>query len=232
MPSLPVSVPGFEAFGLSDLGAQTSLGGSLGVEARLPGHLTLGVTGYYQKLRVTDVRNIDIEQSTSLTDPDFLVARDGRAYGAELLLRRADIGRFFGWLAYTLSWSQRYDDNGVLGRSDWDERHILNLVAGSRLGRNYTVGARFHLNTGRWAPVLYGGGEYQELPTYYQIDLRAERRFVFDRFVMDVYVDLANVTRNPEVLQVDRANPYTDDRSVVQDQVKLVLPTIGLHGQF
>ena len=63
MPSLPVSVPGFEAFGLADYGAQTSLGGSLGFEKRLPGHLTLGVTGYYQKLRLTDVRNIDIDQN-------------------------------------------------------------------------------------------------------------------------------------------------------------------------
>ena len=82
---------------------------------------------------MSDVRNIDIETGQAMA-PDFLVARDGQAYGAELLLRRADTGRFFGWLAYTLSWSQRYDDNGVLGRSDWDERHILNLVAGYRLG--------------------------------------------------------------------------------------------------
>ena len=165
MPSLPVSVPGFEAFGLADYGAQTSLGGSLGIEARLPKRFTLGITGYYQKLRVTDVRNIDIEMNMPMS-PDFLVARDGRAYGAELLLRLADTGRIFGWLAYTLSWSQRYDDDGVLGRSDWDERHILNLVAGARLGHGYTVGARFHLNTGRWAPVIYGGGVYEQLPTY------------------------------------------------------------------
>ena len=232
MPSLPVSVPGFEAFGLADYGAQTSLGGSLGVETRLPGHLTLGVTGYYQKLRVSDVRNIDLESSQPMA-MDFLVARDGQAYGAELLLRRADTGRFFGWLAYTLSWSQRYDDNGVLGRSDWDERHILNLVAGRRLGRSYTVGARFHLNTGRWAPVLNGGGEYQELPTYYQIDLRAERRFVFDRFVMDVYADFANVTRDPEVLQLDSVyDSDTGGRKIWQDRINLVLPTIGLHAQF
>jgi hypothetical protein len=232
MPSLPVSVPGFEAFALADLGAQTSVGGSLGFEARLPGRLTLGVTGYYQKLRVSDVRNIDLEQNDP-TAPDFLVARDGHAYGAELLLRRADTGRFFGWLAYTLSWSKRYDDSGVLGRSDWDERHILNLVAGRRLGRRYTVGARFHLNTGRWAPVIGGAGDYQQLPTYYQIDLRAERRFVFDRFVMDVYVDLANVTRNPEVLQLDAVyDPSTNGTIVAQDQIKLVLPTIGLHAQF
>ena len=96
MPSLPVSVPGFEAFGLADYGAQTSLGGSLGFEKRLPGHLTLGVTGYYQKLRVSDVRNIDIDPNEP-NEPtiDFLVARDGRAYGAELLLRRADTGTIF-----------------------------------------------------------------------------------------------------------------------------------------
>jgi hypothetical protein len=230
MPSLPVSVPGFEAFGLADLGAQTSVGGSLGVELRLPGQLTLGVTGYYQQLRLTDVRNIDIEQNDP-TAPDFLAMRDGLAYGAELLLRRANVGRFYGWLAYTLSWSQRYDDNGVLGRSDWDERHILNLVAGYRLGRSYTLGARFHLNTGRWAPVINSGGDYQELPTFYDLDLRAERRFVFDRFVMDVYADFANVTLDPEVLQLDYAG-YSGGPRVVQDRIKLVLPTIGLHAQF
>ena len=177
------------------------------------------------------MRNIDIEMNMPMS-PDFLVARDGRAYGAELLLRLADTGRIFGWLAYTLSWSQRYDDDGVLGRSDWDERHILNLVAGARLGHGYTVGARFHLNTGRWAPVIYGGGVYEQLPTYYQLDLRAERRFVFDRFVMDVYADIANVTDDTEVLQLDAANSSSGSPTVQQDRINLTLPTIGLHAQF
>ncbi|HXT96266.1 MAG TPA: TonB-dependent receptor plug domain-containing protein, partial [Polyangia bacterium] len=232
MPSLPVSVPGFEAFGLHDFGAQTSIGGSLGAEMHLPGQLTLSVTGYYQQLHVTDVRNIDLEM-TNPTATNFLAVRDGLAYGAELLLRRADIGRFYGWLAYTLSWSERYDENGVLGRSDWDERHILNLVAGYRLGRSYTLGARFHLNTGRWAPV-FGGGTYQQLPTYYQLDLRAERRFVFDRFVMDVYADFANITDNSEVLQVDAVSSYSSGQPtmVQRDVLQFPLPTIGLHAQF
>ena len=233
MPSLPVSVPGFEAFGLADYGAQTSVGGALGAEVQLPAHLSLGVTGFYQKLRLTDVRNIDIE-SNDPTAPDFLVTRDGRAYGAELLLRRADMGRFYGWLAYTLSWSERYDDNGVLGRSDWDERHILNVVAGVRFRGGYSLGGRFHLNTGRWAPVVNSpGGDYQELPTYYQLDLRAERRFVFDRFVMDVYADFANVTLDPEVLQLDYVYTSTPGGNMIQqDTIKLILPTIGLHAQF
>jgi hypothetical protein len=233
MPSLPVSVPGFEAFGLADLGAQTSVGGALGAEVKLPAHFTLGLTGFYQKLRLTDVRNIDIETNDPAA-PDFLVTRDGRAYGAELLLRRANLGRFYGWIAYTLSWSERYDDNGVLGRSDWDERHILNVVAGARLRGGYSLGARFHLNTGRWAPVVNSpGGDYQQLPTYYQLDLRVERRFVFDRFVMDVYADVANVTNNSEVLQLDYVYAaYGAASMVAKDVIKLTLPTIGLHAQF
>ena len=232
MPSLPVSVAGFEAFALADLGAQTSVGGSLGAQARLPGHLSLNVTGYNQRLRDTDVRNIDITNPDP-TAADFLVSRLGRAYGVEILLRRADAGRLFGWLAYTLSWSQRYDDTGVLGRSDWDERHILNLVSGYRVGRATTVGVGFHLNTGRWAPVIDSPvGAYQELPLYYQIDLRAERRFVFDRFVMDLYADFENVTLNPEVLQLQSASTPSAPFAVNPESLKIILPTVGVHAQF
>ena len=232
MPSLPVSVAGFEAFGLADLGAQTSLGGSLGAQTRLPWRFSLDVTGYYQRLRVSDVRNIDI------TDPrpgaaDFLVSRTGRAYGVEILLRRADAGRLFGWVAYTLSWSQRYDDTGVLGRSDWDERHILNLVSGYRIGRATTVGLGFHLNTGRWAPVINSpDGLYQQLPTYYQIDLRAERRFVFDRFIMDLYADFENITLDREVVQLQSVATPMDPMGVSQQGLKIILPTVGVHAQF
>jgi TonB dependent receptor len=232
MPSLPVSVAGFEAFALADLGAQTSVGGSLGAQARLPGRLSLNITGYYQRLRVTDVRNIDITNPDPIS-ADFLVSRLGRAYGVEILLRRADAGRLFGWVAYTLSWSQRYDDTGVLGRSDWDERHILNVVSGYRIGRATTVGVGFHLNTGRWAPVINSPvGAYQQLPLYYQVDLRAERRFVFDWFVMDVYADFENLTMNPEILQLQSASTQAAPMAVEQEGLKIILPTIGVHAQF
>jgi hypothetical protein len=234
MPSLPVTVPGFEAFGLADLGLQTAVGGSLGVETRLPRGLTAGVTGYYQQLRLTDVRDIAIDVTTvDPTAPDYLVSRRGRSYGVELLVRRADQGRLFGWLAYTLSWSLRRDDNGVLGRSDWDQRHILNLVAGYRLRGGYSLGARFHYNTGRLAPIFESGGQYRQLPAFYQLDLRAERRFVFDRFVLDVYADFANATLTREVVQLATVvDPMTGQRVVSEQGFRFVLPTIGVHGEF
>ena len=230
MPSLPVSVAGFEAFGLADLGLQTSLAGSLGLEARLPRNLTATLTGYAAQLRLTDVRDIDLT-SIDPGAPDFLVSRRGRAYGAELLVRRADVGRLYGWLAYTLSWSRRQDESGVFGPSDWDQRHILNLVAGYRLPRGYAVGARVHYNTGRRAPIIGSGGSYQNLPAFYTLDLRVERRIIFDRFVMSVYADFANVTLTREVVQVVRnydasGQPYAEERSF-----RLILPTIGVRAE-
>jgi hypothetical protein len=226
MPSLPVSVAGFEAFGLADLGLQTALAGSLGVEAQLPRSFTVGVTGYASQLRLTDVYDTTFNE-VDPGAPDFLVSRRGRAYGAELLLRRADRGRLYGWLAYTLSWSLRQDTSGVFGPSDWDQRHILNLVAGYRLRGGYSVGARFHYNTGRRAPIVGSGGDYQNLPAFYQLDLRAEKRIIFDRFVMSVYADFANVTLTREVVQVVRGpNGMNQEQSF-----HLILPTIGIHAE-
>ena len=231
MPSLPVSVPGFEAFGLADYGLQTSTGGSLGVERRLGSLFALGLTGYLSRLRVTDVRDIDLTMLDPMA-PDFLVSRAGWAYGAELMLRRADQGRLFGWPAYTLSWSLREDDGGILGQSDWDQRHLLNIVAGYRLRGGISVGARFHFNTGRRAPII-GTGEYQKLPDFYQLDLRAERRFVLDRFLIDLYADFANVTDTREVVQLVNAyDPNTQQMYVQQQSFRFILPTIGVHAQF
>jgi hypothetical protein len=228
MPSLPVSVAGFEAFGLADLGLQTSLAGSLGFEAALPRSLTMTLTGFASQLRLTDVYDIDLTTADPGA-PDFLISRRGRAYGAELLVRRADRGRAFGWLAYTLSWSRRQDESGVYGPSDWDQRHILNLVAGYRLRGGISVGARFHYNTGRRAPVVGSGGRYQELPAFYQLDLRAEKRIIFDRFVLSVFADFANVTLTREVVQVVQV--ASDGTADDERSFRLILPTIGVRAE-
>src|SRR5204863_4546472 len=138
------------------------------------GATTATVTTYFQQLRVTDIRDIELS-SMDPASADYLVSRAGRSAGVELLLRRGDRERLHGWLAYTLSRSERVDDNGVYGRSDWDQRHIFNLVTSYRLPRAWSVGARLHVHSGRRAPIIGGGGEYRELVAYYQIDLRAQR---------------------------------------------------------
>ena len=106
MPSLPVSVPGFEAFGLADLGAQTSIGGSVGVETRLPRSFTLGVTGYYETLRLTDVRNIDL-QNIQPTEADFLVSRGHDAKLAPLYAQM-----LVGMVPHNQALGMRFVDEG------------------------------------------------------------------------------------------------------------------------
>jgi len=228
MASLPLSVPGFEAFSLRTLGVQTSWQGSLGVETPVGNALTLDASGFYQRYRgLTDVACT----SCGVFDPrreSFFEKRDGRGYGAELLLRRPAHHRLHGWLAYTLSWSLR-DFFGVSGPSDWDQRHIFNLVGTFRVGGGFSVGARVHYNTGRPYPVAVSdvAVEYFRLPPFYQLDLRADRRFVFDRYILDVYVEIGNATMTREVIQLDR-----ESGALRETSYRIVLPSVGVHAEF
>ena len=235
MASLPVGVPGFDAFDLRDLGLQRSTQSSLGVTTKLGAAAELDVTGFYQQLQISDLR------STLTSDfrvQDFLEMRPGRGYGLELLLRRPDSERLHGWISYTLSRSERQVD-GVWGASDWDQRHILNLLASYRLAHGYSIGGRIHYNSGRPFAVAMPGNsseiEYRRLPPFYQLDLRADKRMVFDRFTLTAYVELGNVTLTNEVtaysttFHADGTPIY--DGSVQPLGYRIVLPSLGLRGE-
>jgi hypothetical protein len=236
MASLPVGVPGFESFNLRDYGLQRSRQASLGGEVQVGDAWQIDLTGFYQLLLVSDIRSTF---STDLRQQNFLEMRDGRGYGLELLIRRRDTHRLHGWLAYTLSKSER-DFGGVTGPSDWDQRHILNLVGSYRLGGGYSVGGRFHLHTGRPYPVETSGNtleiEYRRLPTFYQLDLRADRRIVYDRFILTVYVELGNATLTKEVSALsttfDENGNRTTDGQVRELGYRIILPSIGVHAEF
>jgi hypothetical protein len=229
MPSLPVGVPGFESFDLRDFGLQRSAQASLGAEANLGDAWQVDVTGFFQRLQVTDLRSTF---STDFRQMDYLEMRPGRGYGLELLIRRRELHRLHGWLAYTLSKSERQVE-GVWGASDWDQRHIFNLVGSARLARGYSVGGRFHYHTGRPYPL---NAIYQRLPAFHQLDLRADKRMVFDRYILTVYVELGNVTLTKEVTA--RSNMFDDSGNRTSDGVvrelgyRIILPSIGVHGEF
>ncbi len=226
-PSLTLQIPGAENFGLALYGLQTSWQASLGAGTKRLRGVEIELTGYVQRYLLTDLRDPTVSWPDPLAS-DFLVRRDARSYGAELLIRRPASERLHGWLAYTISQNQRALGGGVIGPSDWDQRHILNLVLGYRLGRN-TFGGRAHLNTGR--PVLIQGSDaenFVRLPTYYQIDLRAERRFLFDRFALDVYLEMVNCTFSRQIFDLGQ----NTSGQIVEDSHRIVLPSLGVHGEF
>lgn len=224
MPSLPLQVAGIDGFGLAQHGLQTSWLGSVGVEAPLGSGLSLDTNAYIQRYVLTDLRDPD---SGDYLVNDFLVRRDALSYGLEIMLRRPFTSRLSGWLAYTLSRSLRAFEGGAIGPSDWDQRHILNLVVGYRIGR-YTIGGRAHVNTGR--PVKVGNVvpvEYQRLPVFYQIDLRAERRYTFDRFTLYFYVEFVNATLNRQVTSLTS----NFDNRISENGFKVVIPSVGVRAE-
>jgi hypothetical protein len=224
-PSLTVQIPAAENFGLALYGLQTAWQGSLGIGTRRVPGVEVEVTGYLQRYLLTDLRDPALIKPDPLAS-DFLIRRYARSYGLEVMIRRPSSARLHGWISYTLSQSQRAL-GGVIGPSDWDQRHILNAVLGYRLGF-YTLGARGHLNTGR--PVLVNGSQaetFVRLPTFYQLDLRAERRILFDAFTLNVYFELVNATRSREVYQLDQQP--TGELS--ERSLRIVLPSLGIRGE-
>ena len=222
-PSLPLQLPGAESFGLALYGLQSSWQGSLGVGTKRGHGLEMNVTGYAQRYVLTDLRDPSVTRNVDPLAEDFLVRRDALSYGLEVLVRRAQTERLYGWLSYTLSENVRAFGGGVIGPSTWDQRHILNLVVGYRLGP-YTVGGRAHFNTGR--PVLVEG-TFERLPAYDQVDLRADRRFVFKTFALEVYAELLNATLSSEALSLSE----NMNGQLTVNSYRIVLPSIGLHGE-
>jgi hypothetical protein len=188
------------------------------------------VTGFYQRLLLTDLNSMF---NYDPTDRLLLEKREGESYGVEVMLRRAATQRLYGWVAYTWSVSQRLVGAArAKAYSDWDQRHVLNLVAGYRFRNGYTLGSRFHLNTGRPYPVYDRRNsmppEYERLPAFYQIDLRLDKRIVFDRYVLDLYLEAINATLTRQVFNV--VNDLSGQRQ--ETSFRIVLPSLGVHAEW
>ncbi|MDP2309688.1 MAG: TonB family protein [Pseudomonadota bacterium] len=140
----------------------------------------------------------------------------GRAYGLEAMVKLQPIHGAFGWVSYTLSRSERKDDE----HDDWhgyeyDQTHNLVAVAGYRLPWEIDLGGKFQYttgnpfteqsagtfdtDTGRYTPTS-GPENGARLPPYYALDLRIEKGFTFKRAHLGLYADFLNVVKgdNPE----------------------------------
>jgi hypothetical protein len=143
----------------------------------------------------------------------------GRAknIGGELLVKRT-VGRWFGMISYTLSKAERTDDpaltqTGGVDSYLWrpfelDQRHNLN-VAGSVGLTHWRFGARVQLVSGNpYTPTTCdanGDGICTPhpwkgtLPVFFQLDVRADRRWHRCWGDVNLYFDIQNVTNRRNV---------------------------------
>ncbi|MFW5966269.1 MAG: TonB-dependent receptor domain-containing protein [Persicimonas sp.] len=169
----------------------------------------------------------------------------GHAYGLELLVRHYPRERFFGWIAYTLSRAERFDDDeGEYVPFEYDQTHIFTAVAGYKLPWNVDASARFRYVTGTpMTPVVgsvwdadsdqyeyvSGAPNSDRAADFHQLDVRFEKQFVFDTFMMGAYLEVINAynAKNEE------GRLYNYDASESEPLPGLpIIPTLGVNGRF
>ena len=230
-------------FGNPDLKAERAIHYSAGVEWKPREHINLDVTGFYKDLS-------NWVSSTTALRPDGTPLRldnngAGRVYGMEVVARHEMTKKFTGWLAYTLSRATRRDSGSTTYRPfEYDQTHILTLFGTYQLPRNWQIGSRFRLVSGDpTTPVtgsvynasidrysaLYGAKYSDRLPPFAQLDLRVDKRWIFNRWMLNAYLDLQNVLNraNPEAIQYN----YDFTKSQVRQGLP-IYPIIGLRGEF
>lgn len=187
---------------------------------------------------------------------------NGRAYGLEFLAQQKLFKGFYGILAYTLVRSEFSDKNGNLIPSSWDARHILSLTAGYKFKRNWELGVRFRFVDGQpftpydtltssiksvWDITQMGISDVNRLngeriPAYHQLDLRIDKVWYFNKWSLNMYLDIQNVynfkstTRPFLTVQEDpNGNPLSDPNDPNRYELQelpntagTVLPTIGI----
>ena len=178
-------------------------------------------------------------------DPPLTNDGIGRAYGGEVLIRQNLGKRLFGWLAYTLSRSERKDHPGQAWYPfEFDQTNILTVMLSYFLPRGFEVGGRYRYVTGdpytpvtsafydsvsnRYTPIA-GPMNSARLGPFSQLDLRVDKVFTFDRWRFSIYLDVQNVLRadNPEAVG------YNYNYTITHPITGLpLLPILGIRGDF
>lgn len=232
-------------FGNPALKALSALHLTLGAEVKPLPHLSIDVAGFYKDMWDLVGRSDRlIERDGRLVPEVYVNGARGRVYGVDVLVRHQLTEGFFGWISYTLSRAERRDPGAAADRLfDYDQTHILSAVASYRLPRNWEIGLRWRLVSGKPVTPLTGGAFNSDLDQFqpvtgavnsermgpfHQLDLRVDKRWVFDGWMLNAYLDLQNAYNraNPEALS------YRYDYRARRVATGLpILPVFGLRAE-
>jgi len=234
-PRFVLPLPGLDMMPLQ-YGLLRSYQSSLGAEVPFANRFQFSLEGFFNYMDPT-IFDLSVNQASVTNDPNSTLTpigivnppmnaqefinrltspQTGRAYGLEVLIRRQSKTGVFGWVSYTLSRSERYRD-GQWAAYDFDRTHLVNLVAGLPLRRNWDIGVRAQYESGRPTTVT-SGYNAARVNGYTRVDLRVDKRAVYRKWLLDFYVDITNVALLPEEI-----TPGT--------VIRYVLPTVGLRGR-
>lgn len=126
--------------------------------------------------------------------------------------------------------------DGVERPGSFDQRWIVNLGGGYLLNHSWELSGKFRVATGRpYTPYNADGSQdasrfnSARIPANHSLDIRLDRRWMFERWTLVVYLDVQNVYNRPL-----RSVPRYDERTGTLDEAQSIgiLPSIGVSAEF
>ena len=213
----------------------------IGADYKVRDGVTASASAFYTDRQRIVVRDPVLMQTDTL---DAYVNRGyGRSYGTELLVR-ARMDNFFGWLAYTLSRSDRVAQPAEPRYLfDFDQTHNI-IAVGSYTRGHWQFGARWQYTTGTpITPIV--GSEYLSdanvfVPIYgalnsdrqdaaHQLDIRIDRKVHTKHVDLQWFLDIQNVYAHAQVLGYNYNFDYTQRTATTSLPI---LPAVGVRGTF
>ena len=233
-------------FGNPDIGLEHAIHYGGGAEWRPSRLWLLDVEAYYidRNRLVGFTDRTTINPDGTIEQPIFVNEGHGFTYGLEVLIKREISDNLYGWLTYTFSHSERALPDEELLITFLDQTHVANAVASWRVGDGWELGARWRFATGTpetgvedstydadeggYDPVL-GPVRGTRLPYFNQLDARVEKTWIFDTWMLGMYLDVQNVLNRDNAEGIDYDYRYRETAPVAGIPI---LPTIGVRGQW
>ena len=242
---------------------------STGLEYRPSKYSKISIESFYKKYNKYPFL-LDKNISLANLGADFGVignesansTSSGKSYGFELMMQQKLSDKIYGILSYTYVRSEFKDFNNNYVPSSWDNKHIFNVVAGKKLSKNWEVGAKFRLLGGApytpydvqlsslkeiWNVTQQGINDWSRLnternPTSHSLDLRIDKKWYFDKWYLNAYLDIQNAYGAEietqaflDVVRDGNGNPVensTDSQRYqtysIKNESGNILPSIGI----
>lgn len=212
-------------FGNTSLKSSSGFHAVLGTTVKPIPQLSIEATGFYKSTWGLATRSpLDAPRvAQALVDTG-----EGRSFGAQVVVKPNAWKWLSGWASYSLIRSERRSGPDAQWRLfDYDQTHLLVVVASVELPLGFQVGARFRLSTGYprtpvtaaffdsrtnvYQPVR-GEQNAERLPAFVQLDARAEKVFKWPGASLSIYLDVLNVTNTPNPEEVTYSFDYQDKK--------------------
>ncbi|MDF1564469.1 MAG: TonB-dependent receptor [Deltaproteobacteria bacterium] len=236
----------FGDFGNPFLGWEGARHYSVGVEHRLLPFLQVDLELFYQDRFDRLIQTAAyVERDGELVPQNFSNEGSGAAFGLELYLKIVDVPGVTAWLSYTLSRALAvYELGDPLEVFYGDQTHNLVLIGSWELGGGWAVGGALRYVTGTpetpfagafydadadfYLPIPGQTASGGRMPAFFSLDLRVDRRFTFEKWRLDLYLDVTNVTNYPNVEGYRFNFDYTDFRRLPGLPI---FPSLGIKGE-